>query len=247
MKKTILFLLAIIPLISVAQKSDSVRIFYFQPHYGAYLPAGDLADRFGFCNNVGAGVFFKNKTDFIFGADFNFYFGDKVKNGDSLFNGINTAEAFLIDGNGQFATVYLFQRGFSGNLILGKYLTTAKKHYGGVQVLLSAGFLQHKIRIENPESTAPIASGEYKKLFDFLSNGFSTSQYIGYSYLGKKKVSNFSIGLEITEAFTKCRRDYLYPLRGPDPKNHFDVMIGLKLGWILPLYEKSDHKQYYYY
>lgn len=247
MKKTILFLLIILPLVAFSQKSDSVRIFYFQPHYGAYLPAGDLADRFGFNNNVGAGVFLKNKSNYVFGADFNFFFGDKVKNGDSLFNGVNTAEAFLIDGNGQFATVYLFERGFSANLIFGKYLYTSKKHYGGVNMLLSAGFLQHKIRIENPESSAPIASGEYKKLFDFLSNGFSATQYIGYNYLGKKKVSNFSLGLEITEAFTKCRRDYLYPMQGPDTRNRVDIMIGLKLGWILPLFEKSDHKQYYYY
>lgn len=247
MKKFLIAILFILPLMLLSQKKDSVKILFFQPHYGAFFPGGDMADRFGFCNNVGAGLFYKNKNNFVFGTDFNFYFGNKIKNADSLFNGVNTAEAFLIDGDGQFAALYLYERGFSFNLIAGKQLSVGKKHYGGLNVLLSAGFLQHKIRIENPESTAPIASGEYKKLFDFLSNGISISQYVGYNYLGKKKVSNFSLGLEITEAFTQGRRDYLYPLKGPDNAKRLDLLFGLKFGWILPLFEKSDHTKYYFY
>ena len=47
-------------------------------HYGANGTSGDLADRFGFVNHIGAIAGYKTSKNWFWGMDGNFIFGNKI-------------------------------------------------------------------------------------------------------------------------------------------------------------------------
>jgi hypothetical protein len=108
--------------------------------------------------------------------------------------------------------------------------------------------LQHKIRIEVVDNTIPQLFGDYKKGYDRLTNGIALSQYVGYFYMGNRRTVNFSLGLEIMEAFTKNRRDYNFDTMEKDDHLRMDLLIGLRLNWSIPFYSKNKlgKKTFYY-
>ena len=96
------------------------------------------------------------------------------------------------------------------------------------------------------ENTAPQLSGDYEKGYDRLTAGFTLSQFVGYQNLSNRRISNYYIGIELTEGFTRSMRDYDFDRMAPDSQSRLDLMIGIKAGWILPLYGRAP-KDYYYY
>src|SRR5688572_26799444 len=115
----------------------------------------------------------------------------------------------------------------------------------GVYVLAGAGFMQHKIHYEDVSRTASQLRGDYKKGYDRLTNGLALTQNLGYMYLAERRNINFFVQLEITEGFTQNRRDYNFDLMGPDNQKRLDLLYGIKLGWIFPVYKKLPQEFYY--
>ena len=64
-------------------------------------------------------------------------------------------------------------------------------------------------------------------------------------FLARNRLVNWFAGFEIQEGFTTGLRGYQYDLMGPDNKKRHDILIGFKLGWMLPLYQKAP-KEFYY-
>jgi hypothetical protein len=108
------------------------------------------------------------------------------------------------------------------------------------------GYLQHNIRIENRENTAPQLEGDYKKGYDKLTGGFTISEQIGYMHLSNKRVVNFSVCFEFIQSWTKARRNYDFTLMGKDTSKRFDTFYGMKFSWFIPLYKKAPDKYYYF-
>ncbi|MCF0206795.1 MAG: hypothetical protein HUK15_05145, partial [Bacteroidales bacterium] len=51
---------------------------------------------------------------------------------------------------------------------------------------------------------------------------------------------------EFYYAWTKSCRNYDFNLRGKDNTQYRDAMIGIRIGWILPVYRHNPDEYYYY-
>jgi len=224
----------------------STNIPMFQLNYNFSFPGGALAQRFGVSSSVGPSVMIKTKSNLLLGVGYSYIFGNKVKE-DSLFKLIKTSSGEIIDGNGTYGQVYVYERGFYTAIYVGHVfnLLAANKN-SGLCVLLSTGLLQHKIRIDNPLNTVPQLRGEYKKGYDRLTNGPAISEFVGYYYFGNKRLLSFYAGFEFIQAWTKCRRDYNFDDMAPDNKKRFDMLSGIKAGWIISLAKKKKNDYYFY-
>lgn len=237
MCKRILSVFCFLPWLMWAQQKDSISWLAFHASLGFHFPSAELAKRFGPNQTVGTGIQWKLFNNIFFQFHGNYIFGGQVKIKDSLFREISTSDGYIIDGNGQFAEVYTYERGYYLTLDGGKIFPVKFLPYTASGLMISGGigFLQHKIRIYNPENTAPQVTGEYVKGYDFLTNGIAFRQTVGLSFYRFRKVFNFRIGFEMVEAITRGRRDYLFPLHGPDTKTRLDLLFGVILQYYFPV------------
>ncbi|HNB82224.1 MAG TPA: hypothetical protein PLP14_09015, partial [Chitinophagaceae bacterium] len=104
---------------------------------------------------------------------------------------------------------------------------------------------QHKIKLFDKDQSFPQLRDEYVKGYDRLSNGLYLEHFTGYMYFSKNKLINCMMGLNIVCAFTKGRRDFLYDVARSDTRSRTDLLVGLKLGWIIPMYKKVSEETYY--
>lgn len=242
--------LLLIPGLGKAQvnsKDTALTISMFYPTYGFSMPGGDMADRFGFSHQIGVGYMYKNITGWSFSVEGNFIFRDGVKNQASILSGITTSDGHIIDEGGVFANVMLMERGFSAWAKVGKLFPVFGPNLNsGILVQFGGGMLQHKIKIEDPNNSAPQIKGDYKKGYDHLCNGPAIMQFAGYQHLGNSHKVNFFAGLEFVQAYTLSRRSYYFnEMVRPDEKR-IDLLSSVKIGWYLPLYKKTKQKFYYY-
>lgn len=212
--------------------------------YGFQVPFGDLADRFGPNNNLAAAFYFKMSHNFLIGAEADYLFGGVVRE-DTILKYLYTASGGLVGIDGLYETVFLFERGTAFWGKFGKIIPVGKTNpNSGITLLAGAGFLQHRIKLTSPNKSLPNILNDYAKGYDRLTNGFALSQYVGYTHLDKRKLVNFSIGLEVMEGFTKNRRDWNFDQMVKDDSKRLDILAGLKLSWILPFYGSSEERIY---
>ncbi|MFC1734322.1 hypothetical protein ACFL6I_28800, partial [candidate division KSB1 bacterium] len=147
-----------------------------------------------------------------------------------------------------YTDYYLQERGFYASVKLGYLIPIFNSNpNSGLLVMSGVGLLQHKIRIQDSENNAPQISGDYKKGYDLLSNGLGINEFVGYLNLSKSRLLNFYIGFELNQAWTQNRRDYNFVLMGKDETNRFDLLYGIRIGWIFPIYGMQKGGEYYYY
>jgi len=228
-------------------KDSIISGFMIETSFGFHLPAGDLAQRYGESATGGFGIIYKTKKNYTFGVEYNFLFGSKVKIHDDLFKNIMTQEGFVIDGDGLYAEIYTQQRGFHANAKFGKIFPIFGPNDNcGPFINFGIGMLQHRIRIVNMENTAPQVGPDLRKGYDRLSSGISLHQQIGYFNIGNKKAFSFATSFEAIQAFTLPRRPYQYDLMGPeDNKIRVDLLFGMKLTWMVPIYRQASDGFYF--
>ena len=118
----------------------------------------------------------------------------------------------------------------------------------GLRLTVSAGLLQHKIRIQDdPLSFVPHLDDDYKKGYDKLSNGLAFTEFVGYQLLSTNKRINFFAGFEFTQGFTMNRRAFDFDTRQQDTANRVDLNVGFRVGWVLPFYvgQRASEEIYY--
>lgn len=227
-------------------RDSSVLAPMIYVNYAYQWPGADLKERFGSNSTIGGGFQIKLKSNWIFGADFNYIFGGNVKIADSIFSAIDDENGFLIDRNGELTTPLLYERGFYTSVRFGKLFPVwSPNRNSGPMVMGSIGLLQHKIRIETPGNTVPQIAGDYVKGYDKLSNGIGISEFIGYMYLGNKRLISFFGGIEFTQAFTQSRRSYDFNLDARDTQKRVELQYSIKIGWIIPFYKRKPAGYYY--
>ena len=232
--------------VSVSDSTLSIPMFYVT--YAYQFPGGDLAERFGNNSSIGGGFQWKTDKNWILGGEFLFLFGNNVKIADEIMFNLKTVDGDIISMSGNFTNYAIFERGYYISGRIGKLLpVTSSNKNSGIIIMGSLGYLQHKIRIEVEKNTAPQLNGDYKKGYDRLAGGFALSQFMGYMHIGNSRLLNFFGGVEIYEAFTKAKRDVNFDTTKPDAKtNRFDFLIGLKIGWVVPIFKRMPEKYYYY-
>lgn len=234
-----------------ALKDSSISIPYFSFQYQFQMPQRDMASRFGNNSSVGFSFLHKTKKRIMFGVDWNYIFGRDIKD-SNLFVNIGTSSNALgnnliIDKRGNLATTRLWERGWHSHFKIGAmFLTFGPNPNSGFVFLVGAGMLYHKIRIEDIGNNAPQLSKEYRKGYDRLSFGFSTSQFIGYQLFSNNKFVNLMAGFEFIQGFTKNRRGYLYDQFRPDNESRLDILNGFKVAVSIPLYRRTPDSYYFY-
>lgn len=252
MLKRVLFIIILISFFlsnksegQISVKDSCVFAPLFIATYAIQLPDQDMALRFGLNSNIGFQTLIKTRKNILYGAGGTFIFGNKVKENDML-DGLKTETGIIINVDGQPAEYYFYERGFHLAGYLGKVFPVySPNKNSGPFVLGSLGFLQHKIKIDDIHRDIRGLSKEYKKGYDRLTNGFAASQLVGYQYLSNRRMLNFYLGFEIIEGFTKNRRSYNYDEMRRDDSNRFDVLYGIRFGWIIPGYKKTPRDFYF--
>ena len=79
-----------------------------------------------------------------------------------------------------------------------------------------------------------------------MTNGPMLAGNIGFLYLEKKKFLSFYGGFDFAAGFTQERRNWNIDLMSADKHQRIDMMIGIKLAWIIPVFTNRDSEVYYY-
>jgi len=232
----------------LSPNDTALNVPMFYASYAYQLPGADMADRFGPNSVIGGGFQFKSRKNWLFGANFDFIFGNQVQHGDSLMFNLKTQSGHIINMAGNFTDYSLYERGYTITAKFGKLFPVLSPNpNSGLYITASAGYIQHKIRIEVFNNTAPQLLGDYKKGYDRLTGGFMISQFVGYMFLSDNRLLNFFGGFEFTQSWTTPKRDVNFDTMEPDKKtNRFDVLYGIRIGWILPIFQRQPEKFYYY-
>jgi hypothetical protein len=208
------------------------------------FPGGDLTERFGSNFNVGCVFQWKFKNNWLVGVEGNFLFGDNVDE-NNILDKYKTPDGNIIDGSGQFGVVALSQRGFKVELKGGKIFPfIGPNPNSGMMTTIGFGYFQHKIRIETPGSPIPYLEEEYIKGYDRLCGGLSVTEFIGYINFSNKRLVNYYCGFEFTQGFTSNLREMNFDTGKTDTGSRLDLLFGIRLGWVFPLYKRTADKSY---
>ncbi len=224
---------------------DSVATgFLIEASYAAQLPGGDLAKTFGWNSNIQIGVDYKTKSNWTFGVQGAFIFGNVLRD-KSLFDSIATSDGNLISNDGTYPSITYFERGYDIQLSVGKLFPFKKPNpNSGILVKLSAGYVRHHLRIQDNNWTPQIDS-TYTQGYEQLSEGFCVTEFVGYQYLGNHRMANFFAGFEFTQGFTKSLQ-YNFQTEQMNPNVMHDLLSGFRIGWILPIYQQESTRYYTY-
>ncbi len=228
-------------------KDSVVNFFMLSINYNLQMPLGDMQDRFGLNSALGIGIGGKVGKNIFLNVEGGYLFGKNVKENDIL-DAITDENGFLLGSSGLLADYSFAEKGFSIQGQTGKIISFKRPNANsGLMTLLGAGFLQHKISIDADETEVPMLSKEYRNGYDRLTNGFMLSQFIGYFFVdAKRKRINVYGGIQIQEGFTKNRRSWNYDENRQDDSLRKDILVSLKLGWIIPFYRTQTEKYYFY-
>lgn len=231
----------------VKNKPDSIYpVTIISVNYGVQMPYGDMQKRFNHNFNAGLSVYRKTGKNFIFGIDWHYLYAQNVKE-NNIFDNISNSDGFLINEQGQNASVRINQRGNSFNLKAGKiFPTPLSNKNSGILFMANIGYLQHKLRIDDVGNLSPQIRGNYRKGYDRLTGGLAIGGFLGYIYMSNSRYLNFFGGIEYFYASTKSLRGYNYDTMSPDNQRRKDILAGLRIGIILPIYEKNPNEFYFY-
>lgn len=239
----ILFFFGALTVSSQNLKDTIISIPFINLSYSPQVPGGDFAKRFGITNNIGLNFGIKTATNWQFELEGTFLFGNNIKE-DSLLDFLKTDEGYIIDQYGDAINILIYQRGFTESILVGKlFPVIGPNKNSGIMVKFGAGFMHHKIRIENQDDNVPALTKANLVYVDRLTMGLSLKQYIGYQHLSDRKLINFNIGLELTQGFTQGMRDYQFGY-GSYREKRKEFLIGVRAGWIFPIYRKTPEEFY---
>ena len=231
-------------------KDTTIRMGMFYATYSYQFPGGGLAKLFGGNSSIGGGFLYKLRSNWLIGAEGNFLFGGTVKNSDSLIKMIVDKDGLIIDENGYSASISYYERGYSIYGKFGKifpvYPNLAPNRNCGITVMLGGGYIQDRIRINNPDGTTPQINDDYGKGYDRLNSGIAVNASLGYLFMSNTRLFNFYVGFEFTQAWTKSRRQYDFDRMEYDNTKYSSQFYGFKACWFVPLYPRKPKEFYYY-
>lgn len=226
--------------------------------YSYQFVGGDITERFGNNSTIGGGFMYKTKKNWLFSADVNFIFSNNVKNIDTILWLMVTNQGFIIDGNGTYANVAIYERGYNLNFRFGKILKVLQANTNsGLLLMGGIGYLTNRIKYDVEYETVPQLKDDYGKGYDRLTGGVNLTEFIGYFYMGKTRVLNFYAGFEFMQGFTKNLRDRnfdqlnynsatgTYKVVGKDNSSYLDLFFGIRIGWMIPVYNRAPDLYYY--
>jgi len=207
----------------------------FCANYGRQQPVGILAKRFGGSNSVGFTTAYKFGRNFQVQAGINTFFSGKVKE-SGVFDSMKGSSGYLLDINGTYAEVRMYERGYHWHIDFGKIIPINKfDKNSGLLITGGLGFIEHRIKFTYQRTVLPQLDNGYYKGYDRLTNGLMVRGFIGYQKIDPQAMLNFVAGIELLNGFTQNRRELNYDTRMQDDSARNDLMIGLKVGIMVSL------------
>lgn len=249
MKKLVISCLTLLcSLSAIGQFSaDSAKvIFPLNLGYSFQLPSADMALRFGANHNLSFGSGVKLKSNYLFGAQGSFLFGDNIRESGLLTN--------MIDDNGQIlntdgdpATILVMERGYTIFGYVGKIIPVAGPNMNsGLMLRLGGGYMRHKIRIETQNDDVPQLEDDNLQGYDRLAAGPAAYLYVGYRHFSNSKLINFHVGYEMIYGFTSPLRAFNFDTESAESGTRNDGLNGLRLSWSFPIYKDKSEKVFFY-
>lgn len=235
----------------IYKRDSSETITFFNATIAAEIPNQYLAERFKTFVSVGGGFGLKTKHGISVDVGFNYMWRDGVKDKDAVLGkgilGIMTKDGDIINGNGEFANVDIGQRCWHISGSLGYIIPLFKRApNSGLWLKAGGGFIEYWTSIKEVEGSVLNLKGDYVKGYDRLCNGYELHEFIGYMMLTKNRFINGYLGVELKQTWAKCRREFNFVSMGKDTKTHYGQFVGLKLGWIIPIYKKEKNQTFYF-
>lgn len=224
------------------------RCWLFQAGGGLGLPGGNLGQRFGNHGEATVTLFYKTKTNWMFGLEGSFLFGEEIR--ENPLSIYLTREGQIIGNDGRFATIAYQQRGFRAPVIkIGKLFPAQLFKWmdpvaSGFFVHGGVGFLQHQIDIIDVDRTLPYLQYPSAKGLDRMTNGVAIMQSAGFQFLSRNRWYGLFVALDLTQGFTRSQR-YSTDLRTLDNTPKLDLILGLRGGFILPIFPRSGEEFYF--
>lgn len=209
--------------------------------FGALMPEGNLAQRYGAGGEVGVGFHAKFRSNWYSGASARFGFGASVTEPSLLANLLSPAGE-LIDNEGQVALITITGR--SGRFMLeGGRLFPSRGRYGnpnsGWLFKVGAGSYHHRIHFENTENTISQLEQPYLAGYDRLTWGWCVEPFLGYWHMSPLKRVNWFAGASFLAARTWPQRPMNFDDGTTDPGPRFDAGLGITAGWVLHMYHRA--------
>jgi len=275
-KKSTLFLFLFIVFFSTVSSQELYRrdknyvdtvtfMVWASPNFSVQFPFGKgyLSSTFKFNYSIGLDLTIKTKSNWTLDIGFNYMFGSKVKLakedflGDMVFYGPNDTarkKPIVYNGAGNNGVVLSEEgRYWYVGASVGKIFPLDRWENSGLWLKFGIGYFGHQIHFTDPNSYFPQIDQKtnYRFGYDQRSQGVSLNQFFGYLFMKKRRVLSFYAGVELWEIFTKPDRGYIFagPLAGPTDnlKTKFSGLVGIKIGWVIPFYEKKVVTTFYYY
>ncbi len=240
MRRIFILIFFSFPLILSAQKKDSavyIRTgFICEFTYTGYFPNSDLAQRYGYFNSIGTGCYYKTGKNWIFGLEGGYHFGNRIKEA-GIFDAVSDTDWYAVNTQGALVEVTAQMRGMTLTAKVGKIIPFGKLNANsGIMISAGIGYTQHYIRLTNQTNDITALHGDARYGYDRLAGGLNLSQFIGFQYLGSRKRVNFYGGIEFNQGLTQGMRDWNYDTMTPGNESRFDGRVGIRVGWLLPIY-----------
>ena len=228
--------------------------------YTHQLPIGNLAERFGDNSSIGLSILIEQENNLFYGVQGGYIFGNNVKD-STIFDHLTTSNGAIIGADGHYANINLMERGFDSYFFIGYAIHThnSKTKYfpylhtlyhlslTGFYLSLGVGYLQHQIFIDTKNQNVPQLDEEYKKGYDRLTSGISTKWEASYKYYSPNGKFQMYTGVNMTLAYTKNRRPYLFDQMEYSPTElSWDKLLGINIGVIIPVHRRNEEKFHYY-
>jgi hypothetical protein len=214
--------------------------------YGGAIPGGDLADRFGWSNTIGAGLGLKLRKGFYLESSVRALVGNNVRESiaDNVTAQIGTEESgystMALGSDGRYYQIRFWERGLVVPVTFG-YVFPARRPNpnSGFYIEAGAQFIRHKVRVEVVGDAVPALQGDYKKGYDRMSMGIGAVEGLGYRLHSSNSLLNFILGVELSQNFTRGMRSYQFDTGQPGTASRMDLMFGFKAAWIFPIYQSA--------
>lgn len=217
---------------------------------GWTFPDADMAVKYQGFITLNANLGWKTKQNWLWMVEFGFGFGsDNAKGKNDILAEIMTREGdpFVISREGSDAGVVAYNRNLSLMGKVGKVIPiSSKRPNSGIMLTMGLGAIQHQIIYQSTLEVAEQLEGDYAYLYDRQMKGLMVSGFIGYLHMSKKSYTNFYIGLELDQAWTKLTRDYQINYNLSPNKIFSDRMWTVKVGWMFPFFGRDADKIYYF-
>lgn len=231
-------------------------MIWLSPNFSVQAPFGTgyLSSTFRTDYNLGVDLLLKSRTNWTFDFAFNYMFGSKLRLQPHEFLGEMVTDSGIIfngAGNNSVKLTYEGRYWYFGASI-GKIIPLDRWKNSGLWIKAGFGYFGHKIYFTDPNNYfTQLDQKTYRKGYDQRSSAFAMSQFFGYLFMHRKRVLSFYAGVELWEIFSKPDRGYIFvgQYAGPtaDLKTKFSGLIGIKVGWIIPFYEKQRVTNFYTY